>query len=94
MNKREPLLSEEMARNIMKNCAYNPGTMNPVSETRAFYESLIDSGKLRVVEEVEFVDNDYDANVDCNRCGWSICYIHIEDNPMTFCPGCGNPIKR
>lgn len=46
------------------------------------------------VEEVEFVDNDYDANVDCNRCSWSICYIHIEDNPMTFCPGCGNPIKR
>ena len=31
MNKREPLLSEEMARNIMKNCAYNPGTMNPVN---------------------------------------------------------------
>ena len=53
MNKREPLLSEEMARNIMKNCAYNPGTMNPVTETAAFYEDLIDSGKLRVVEEVE-----------------------------------------
>jgi len=94
MNKREPLLSDEQARNIMKNCAYNPATMNPVAETAAYYESLIDTGKLRIVEEVEFVDNDYDANVDCNCCGWSICYIHIEDNPMTYCPGCGNKIKR
>ena len=102
MSKREPLLSdgrldglchEAGEPNDQPDYCGGPGLYS-ATLVRAFYEDLIDSGKLRVVVEVEFVDNDYDANVDCNRCGWSICYIHIEDNPMTFCPGCGNPIKR
>lgn len=90
MNKREPLLSEEMARNIMKNCAYNPGTMNPVTETAAFYEDLIDSGKLRVVEEVR-----EDGMGLCAGCGTDIYIVEARAGYQpAYCPGCGNRIKR
>lgn len=91
MNKREPLLSEEMARNIMKNCAYNPGTMNPVSETRAFYESLIDSGKLRVEMEVECVSEGRHEV----WCEWLRCPC-TETTPIgsNYYPGCGAKITE
>lgn len=88
MNKREPLLSDEQARNILKNCAYNPGTMNPVAETAAYYESLIDSGKLRVVEEVGLVPG-WDGALSC-PCGEP----HFEGVNENYCPACGNKIKR
>lgn len=90
MSKREPLLSDERARNIMKNCAYNPGTMNPVAETAAFYESLIDSGKLRVVEEVR-----EDGMGLCAGCGTDIYIVEeLAGYQPEFCPGCGAKIIR
>lgn len=94
MNKREPLLSEEMARNIMKNCAYNPGTMNPVSETAAFYERLIDSGKLRVVEECGYVPADTWCSVCiCKGCG-EACSEAGEKEPYPYCPYCRRKIIK
>lgn len=51
--------------------------------------------KLRVVEDVELKGNDYDCLLQCTGCKWRIGW-HIEEDlePMKFCPGCGNPIKR
>lgn len=47
-----PMLSDEAAKNILKNCAYNAREMDPVHETRAFYEQLLASGELIRKEEL------------------------------------------
>lgn len=50
---------------------------------RRLYEDLITDGKLRVVEEVEW-------SKYCSVCDWKL----EMDSAYTYCPGCGNPIKR
>ena len=84
--KRDPLLSDEQ---IIGPSLTIPLGAKFVSD---FYEAKITSGELMVVKTCKFVTNNYDANIDCDGCGWSICYIHVEDNPMKFCPGCGAKI--
>lgn len=53
---------------------------------RAFYEHLITTGKLRVVEEVDSCDD-----TGCSKCGH---YTEDQYGQYSFCPGCGNKIKR
>ena len=67
------------------------------AKVRDFYEDLITSGKLRVVEEeeVEFASNDYDCLLACTGCNWKIGWHIMEDiEPMKFCPGCRRKIKQ
>lgn len=103
--KREPLLSNDQITAIAKgyvtsedirgnrelqhlyNCAFLAA-----GKAADHYENLIDTGVLTVAKEVKFVSNDYDGNIDCDSCKWSICWIHVEDNPMKYCPGCGSKI--
>ena len=54
---------------------------------RDFYENLITTGKLRVVEEVEVIGHGFSLG-HCNGCGKQTLKAH------TYCPGCGNKIKR
>ena len=54
-------------------------------------ESLITTGKLRVVEEVELVDG------ICPSCGYDAGMprdVNGQDMTPPYCPGCGNKIKR
>ena len=69
-----------------------PSFRQGAEEARDWFQAKITSGELMVVKTCKFVTNNYDANIDCDGCGWSICYIHVEDNPMKFCPGCGAKI--
>ena len=78
-NEREPLLSDDVVR--YKNNAFY---------VRDFYEDLIASGKLRVVENVEAIPCADDLWARCGGCGTE--YFGAEFNP--YCPGCGNKIKR
>ena len=86
MNDRTPMLNDGLVSD-----SAHPSIMS-AEEVRDFYEAKITSGELMVVKTCKFVTNNYDANIDCDGCGWSICYIHVEDNPMKFCPGCGAKI--
>lgn len=56
-------------------------------QVRNYYERLIDEGKLRVVEEVEW-NKKWPG---CGKCAhpWSLLL-----EKSVFCPGCGNKIKR
>lgn len=99
-NERAPIYSDEQMaeyQRVMLNGLQTTETSQysfymGADGARNFYEAKITSGELMVVKTVKFVSNDYDANIDCNACGWSICYIHVDDNPMKFCPGCGAKI--
>lgn len=91
--KREPLLSDEDIDGWIEEDGSTMCSLGMTDkEVRDFYEAKITSGELMVVKTCKFVTNNYDANIDCDGCGWSICYIHVEDNPMKFCPGCGAKI--
>lgn len=98
-NERKPLLSEDdefvKASFPGRKRENNPSLYEGMRFAVGFYENLITSGKLRVVEEVEFKGNGYDCLLKCDGCGWSIGW-HIKEDlqPMPYCPGCGNPIKR
>ena len=58
---------------------------------RDFYEHLITSGKLRVVEEAEY-DNKPGLRRNCSKCDH--LSLSSDAKYYNFCPGCGNPIKR
>lgn len=100
MSERKPLLSDEDAKNILKNCAYSPREMDPVTETRAFYEDLIDRGELMVVKTATNEHGKNHINMRTFYC--SNCHTHTErvfrhappGSPRTvkFCPGCGSKI--
>lgn len=96
-NEREPLLNDEFASE--RGRQYDDFTdalpamtkeihfLGGLLQGREFYENLITSGKLRVVEEVEWDRK----KPGCAKCGhpWSVLLTI-----STYCPGCGNPIKR
>ena len=54
-------------------------------EEAKWYAEMLDKAfaKLRVVEEVEW-------SKYCSVCDWKL----EMDSAYTYCPGCGNPIKR
>ncbi len=60
-------------------------------DVRDYYEDLITTGKLRVVEEVEYL-----SDGGCSNCGNTIYSDAGIERPNAgwFCPGCGNKIKR
>ena len=73
---------------------YEQGYRSGAYTLRDFYENLITTGKLRVVEEVEL-----DIYFHCKKCGSANSYEDtmsgtMEDDENPFCKGCGNPIKR
>lgn len=96
-NEREPLLNDEFASE--RGRQYDDFTdalpamtkeihfLGGLLQGREFYENLITSGKLRVVEEVEWDRK----KPGCAKCGhpWSVLLTI-----STYCPGCGNPIKH
>lgn len=100
-NEREPLLNDEFASE--RGRQYDDFTdalpamtkeihfLGGLLQGREFYENLIASGKLRVVEEVRGETNGTHEGkwLHCSGCNevWST-------NAYAYCPGCGNPIKR
>jgi hypothetical protein len=97
--KREPLFSDTEAWDLVapiyhavEGCSGCKLNNTLVSFGEEYVRRKIAVGELVAVKEVTFISNDYDGNIDCNSCGWSICYIHVDDNPMKFCPGCGSRI--
>ena len=88
---RPPLLSDDA---LVELTYVKEDGRRPSEQVRDFYEDLITTGKLRVMEEVEFKGNDYDCILQCTSCNWGIGW-HIKEDlePMKFCPGCGNKIK-
>lgn len=96
MNEREPLLSEqELPRyDLVEDPWYGQSMAKEEHGRFVLYEeleNLIKEGRLREVKKVEFRTNDYDCYMECSACNWHICWQYVEDNPMRFCPGCGNP---
>lgn len=81
---RPPLVSDEI---IIMHMHRANGDMDLCDRIRQEYEDLITSGKLRVVEEVEWDRK----KPGCAKCGhaWSVLLTI-----SVYCPGCGNPIKR
>jgi hypothetical protein len=74
--------------------SFSDGELRAAGVVRSFYEDLITTGKLRVVEEVTL--NHYH---ECSGCGYNNGFNDefsgmMEDNLNTCCAGCGNPIKR
>lgn len=95
-NERKPLVSDSQCEFVGFDSL---GPADAAETIRDHYEYLITEGKLRVVEEVELVGNDYDCMMECSGCGWHICWQYIDTDitstsEMLFCPGCGNKIKR
>lgn len=99
-NERKPLLSDQGLSNGPEREVYyiEPEAIGKrmvrylsASDVRDFYENLITTGKLRVVEEVELDEGGY-----CLRCGYDA--MDRSDNLCPefppFCHGCGNKIKR
>ena len=93
---KEPMLSDgevsAIAQLAMVNCQpdANPAFMHVLGamDARDFYENLITTGKLRVVEEVDNVST-YPGDFRCSVCdGWTRSVL------LNYCPGCGNKIKR
>jgi len=102
VEERKPLLSiEPDIDELIKDLSWQESRAElAANAVNDWYQTMISEGKLRVVEAVELRPNNYDANLDCSSCGWSVCYIHIEaitnedEAPFNCCPGCGNPIKK
>jgi len=75
-------------------CVNNPDDPREVRTAEAivdFYENLITTGKLRVVEEVTLVDG------CCPVCDTFMAMpLDVVGNDLTppYCSGCGNKIKR
>lgn len=96
--KREPLLSDgdvELFRDEWAN-----GGKNACYAIRDFYEDMITTGKLRVVEEVSNT-NSGPRYFSCSGCGASMASPYYSWPPyhsecggiIKHCPGCGQPIK-
>lgn len=96
--KREPMLNDGDAGDIAW-AAYATTSSPEVGgiAVRDYYERLIDEGKLRVAEEVEFRNNDYDCYITCSGCHDGVPYYvwdEMPDGMSLHCPGCGSKIKR
>ena len=103
-NQRQPLLSDE-AMDFISCPQYEDRPTDSqmiadlligITRVRDFYESLITTGKLRVVEEVKSY---HEILFGCPSCKsvwdkqprWS---QNGKIRTMHYCPGCGNKIKR
>lgn len=101
--KREPMLSDSKAESILHehNMDYRFSHRLVTSLISGFYENLITTGKLRVVEEVKNC-NSAPGYFTCSRCGATIAHAYYSYPPhhsehggfISCCPGCGNKIKR
>jgi hypothetical protein len=96
-NERKPLLSDKDAI-ALGLCAGDGKFVTPKSIAmgiRDYYEALIDSGKLRVVEEVvENIGRSRDFSYfECSGCHYEHDF-EVGAPDFTFCPNCGNPIKQ
>lgn len=90
--KREPLLSDHNRDSSVPYAhdAYSDAWKWWFDYCRAYYERLIDEGRLKVVQEVEYIDAT-SALFKCSGCD----ILELNSRPLDkFCPGCGNPIKR
>lgn len=88
---REPMLSDEGIEDIIPMPTQEDfqWMVHGGKMIRDHYESLITTGKLRVVEEVA-EDDPFDHVYRCSG-------MHVFGPSMEcvkFCPGCGNKIKR
>ena len=103
--KRKPMISGSMLRQIVNDPRSHDKT-TVGCDVRDFYEDLITTGKLRVVEEVEVKTqcvtkrmdqfsgaSYYDCELRC--CGCSVFFqVKTVNEQANFCPGCGNKIKQ
>lgn len=89
-NERKPILSDEAAISLI--CSIDE---SPWKTVRDHYERLIAEGKLLVVEEVETVPilSFIGWEMQCGSCGTRVGNVY-EKGIMSYCPGCGNKIKR
>jgi hypothetical protein len=88
-DERKPLLSEDERWGLCSDST----DLFAIDRTIAYFQRLIDEGKLRVVEEVEVVRKYIDSGgsyEECSGCG----YIDLFHVHMIYCPGCGNKIKQ
>lgn len=87
--KREPMLSDKQLGSGLKGKrAYWVKTGPWV---RDFYENLITTGKLRVVEEVDAMCGDHGG---IEGCSCSKCSAPVAPEYWMYCPGCGNKVKQ
>ena len=98
-NERKPMLSDEEigsmipTRHDAARVKPNGMSMQGCRAVRDHYESLITSGKLRVVDEIDYIPADtWACYCTCARCGYA-CSDTGDQEPYPFCPGCGNKIK-
>ena len=97
---REPMLSNVYQLEHHGN-AGDPSWRDGARSAMIFYEDLITTGKLRVVDEVEcreldLVEEWYSRPTKCLSCGVEFIMALPSGNyaPPNYCPGCGNKIKR
>lgn len=97
-NERKPMLSDEEI--IDETWVPDMSSWAPAGAyeagmhwTRRYYEDLITTGKLRVVEETEYVPPDTWCSVCiCVACG-EACGETGEKEPYPYCPYCRRKIK-
>jgi hypothetical protein len=90
---RKPLLSDDVMDQIGLNVCDDDGASVTGNAVRDYYENLITTGKLRVVEDVEHLAKD--AGYKCSGCGWSALWeFRGLCDEVNYCPGCGNKIKN
>ena len=98
-DKRKPLLSDGALTAIIdKWVEYDDGldtdwdkASNAADSVRNFYETLIATGKLRVVREVEAMCGDHGG---IEGCSCSECSAPVMPEAWMYCPGCGNKVRR
>lgn len=74
-----------------KTYGVNVGEDPAAYKVRAFYENLITTGKLRVVEEVDAMCGDHGG---IEGCSCSKCSAPVAPEYWMYCPGCGNKVKQ
>jgi len=96
-NKRKPLLSDEFLGALAPDPDWpdGPEWFPSATQVRNTYEGMIDSGKLRIANEVELISNDYDCLLKCSGCGGFTPYHFLEEfKECNYCPSCGGKIKK
>jgi len=93
-SKRKPLLSNDGILDIVgrgKHLGADVDRATGGLVIRDHYERLIDEGKLRVVEEVAISEEGL-MHGRCVGCKYTHQMAFLSD--CSYCPGCGQPIKR
>ena len=102
--KRNPLLSDEAMSGVVTFPGGGKRYEHEMAgdEVRDYYEHLITEGKLRAVEDVEFVkwrhaSSDLMLDTECGGCGFESIADergNVPSDRWKFCPNCGNKINR